>query len=80
LAVASAELPDAPSTITIAGAPIIKVGPWDDAFNTNGSGSFGATPWIYEGGGRINGIDDSHWTMNLVLHRYQGINSVTIIT
>lgn len=70
----AAGLPTAPSAFTITGLPIIACGPFSDAFNTNGTST---QPWIYEGGGSWNGVNDGKWTMTLPLRRYQGITSGT---
>lgn len=72
LAAANARLPVVPSGCTIAGAPELFIGNF-------GANCLNSALWIYEGGGTINGVDDSHWTASFVLRRYEAITNTTAI-
>jgi hypothetical protein len=74
----SAGLPAPLSGFGITGLPIIEVGAWTDAFNVTTGGVLG-NPWVYEGGGTINGFIDGKWTLSLPMKRYPGIANVTAI-
>lgn len=75
----SAGLPQPGKGFTITGLQVINVGSWTDALNVT-SGDPGANPWVYEGGGSINGFTDGKWSLSLPLRRYRSISSVTAIT
>jgi hypothetical protein len=68
----SAGLPPPLSAVTLTGFPVVIVGNFADAFN--------GTNWIYEGGGKINAVNDDKWTMTLPLKRYAGISSAAAIS
>jgi hypothetical protein len=78
-AILSAGLPAILAAFTIPGLQVIVMGAWSDALNVTGGGVLG-NPWIYEGGGSVNGFVDQKWTVSLPLHRYVAIASVTLIT
>lgn len=73
----SAGLPAANSGFTITGLPIIACGGFTDALNTNAGNT---QPWIYQGGGTINGPADGKWTATLPMKRFLQITSATAIT
>lgn len=73
----SAGLPPAGSGFTITGLPIIAFGGFTDALNTNGANT---QPWIYEGGGSLNLVNDDKGTVTITLKRYLQITSATPIT
>ena len=73
----SASLPVVGSAVTITGFPIIQVGAFTDAWNTD----VVTSPWFYEGGGTINGNPNSeNWTMTLPIRRYKNIASATPVS
>lgn len=72
----SAGLPTVPAAIIISGAPVIQIGPFDDGLNSPG----GTPPWIYRGGGRINGSVTGAWTLTFTLRRYIGILTASLVT
>lgn len=73
----SASLPATLAAVTITGLPIIQVGPFTDALNTNPGNT---QPWIYEGGGELSGPNSTKWTLTFTLRRYINITSATPIT
>ena len=73
----SAGIPAVLSGVTITGLPILAIGPFSDALNTNGTNT---QPWFYEGGGSVNGESEQKWTSTLPLRRYLEITSATAIT
>lgn len=75
----AAGLPQPGQGFTTSGMEVIEIGSWADALNVT-VGDPGANPWIYEGGGSINGFTDQKWSLSLPLRRYRSISSVTAIT
>lgn len=73
----AAGIPAAGAAFTITGLPIIAMGGFTDALNTDAGNT---QPWIYEGGGTINGIANGKWTGTLPMKRYLQITSGTAIT
>lgn len=73
----SAGIPAAGSAFGITGCHIVACGGFTDAINTGGGNT---QPWIYEGGGGINGVSDEKWTATLPMKRYLYITSGTAIT
>lgn len=76
----SAGLPPVGSAVVITGLPVIVIGGFDDGLNTACTTPAANVPWIYEGGGSINGQIDGAWTATLPLKRYVAITSATAIT
>lgn len=66
----SAQLPPAGCICHIASLPVIGLGFFTDALNATTT-----NPWIYEGGGTINGESEKEWSMTVTLKRYEGITS-----
>ena len=73
----SATLPRAGEAFAITGLPIIAVGDFEDALNTDGDNT---QPWFYEGGGTVNLTNTEKATMTMTLHRYVGITSALRIS
>ncbi len=73
----AAGLPAAGAGVTITGLPIIAMGGFADALNTNAGST---QPWIYKGGGTINGQAAGKWTATLPLKRFTSITSATAVT
>jgi len=73
----SARLPVVGGQVQITGLPIIPIGSFTDAFNTNATN---VQRWVYEGGGSIKGDSGSHWTMTLPLKRYPSIAAAAVAT
>lgn len=76
-AVKSASIPRAGAFLQISGLEVVQIGPFTDAYNTNGVNT---QPWIYVGGGVINATNDGKWTVTLPCRRYPLIPSNAVIT
>ena len=79
LAIADAKkvagLPSALAGVGVTGLPIIACGPFSDVMNTDAGNT---QPWIYEGGGTLNGPHDGKWTLTMPLKRYPSITVATV--
>lgn len=73
-----ANLPQVCAGVNIVNLPVIAFGGFTDVFNTSGGGN--TQPWIYDGGGSIEGVNDNVWTGVMTLRRYIDITSATLIT
>lgn len=71
---ASAQIPQLMSTVAITGLPIIAMGPFTDAFNTDAGNT---QRWIYEGGASGDYKDSAAGTGSITLSRYAGIAATT---
>lgn len=76
-ALASASLPPPGCKGLITGLPIVIVGLFADAFNTNAGTTI---PWIYEGGGTIDAPNDKQWSCSIPLKRYEGITTWAVVS
>lgn len=73
-ALLSGTLPPIPTFVAITGMMVIPCGPWSDAFNVT-SGGLLACPWIYRGGGTVNGTAAGQVTLSMTLRRHQGFTA-----
>ena len=73
----SAGIPAAGAAFTITGLPIVTMGGFADALNTNAGST---QPWIYEGGGQLHGDKAAKWSATLPMKRYPSITSGTAVT
>lgn len=72
----SSSLPPPLGKCLITGAPIIVVGSWTDAFNTNGTNT---QPWLYVGGSLAESAGGK-MTGKIKLVRFIGITSAVPVT
>lgn len=72
----SASLPPPLGKCMITGAPIIVVGSWTDAYNTDGTNT---QPWIYMGGSLAESAGGK-MTGKIKLNRFIGITSAVPVT
>lgn len=78
LARAAGRLPDPGAPIDITHAPVIQLGWLADSLNNTTAGN--SYPWIYLGGGSINGASDNYWSGVLPLRRFRGIPTWSCVT
>jgi hypothetical protein len=74
---AGAAIPPGVYGAKITGLPIIIMGSFSDALNTDGGST---QPWFYEFDGTISGAAEGKWTGKITLHRYPSITSAAVIT
>jgi len=68
-ATSSGGFPQAGRFVTIANAPVIRVGEFLDAYNS--------ANWMYIGDGVHNGVHDGIWTGSMTLRRYCGSGALS---
>ena len=76
----SAQLPTPGCICVITGLPVIKIGSFTDSTDGVLNSGNSTQPWIYEGGGSVNGESEKEWSMSIPLKRYVGITSGTPIS
>lgn len=76
-ALASAGFPGHLASAQITGLPIIAIGPFADALNTNGAS---AQPYFFEMDAQLNGKAVGYWDGTITLRRYRKITSAAPIT
>lgn len=75
-ALGSAQFPKNLARGAVTGFPVIAMGPFADAFNTDGASN---QPWIYESDANLNaGLDN--WDGTVTLRRYVAITSGAAIS
>lgn len=73
----SAGLPPILGTFEISGLPIIAMGAFTDALNTDDANT---QRWVYEGDGEINVLAEDDATMSLTLRRYPNMTGTAVIS
>ena len=71
----SASLPLGNGRCTITGCPVIKMGPWADAINTNTASAPNTYLWIYAGGGKVSLQNDGTASFSATFKRFRSIDS-----
>ena len=73
----SASLPYGNGRATITGCPVIKMGPWADAINTNTAVAPNTYLWIYAGGGKVQLNNDGTASFSASFKRFAGVASTS---
>jgi hypothetical protein len=73
----SASLPLANGRAVLTGCPVIKMGPWVDAINTNTASAPNTYLWIYQGGGKVSMNNDGTATMTATFKRFANVASTS---
>lgn len=73
----SARMPPVLSKVVVANAPVIRMGFLADALNA--PGTTGTWPFIYFGGGSINGESEDAWSGSITVARFIGLPTWSVI-
>jgi hypothetical protein len=73
----SASFPSGNGRAVLTGCPVIKMGPWADAINTNTASAPNTYLWIYQGGGKVSMNNDGTATMTATFKRFGGVASTS---
>jgi hypothetical protein len=73
----SASLPLGNGRATITGCPVIAMGPWADAINTNTASTPNTYLWIYAGGGQVSLNNDGTASLTASFKRYANVASAS---
>lgn len=68
----AAGVPQLLSTMSVSNLPIIVMGKFVDAYNTNGTNT---QPWFYEGGAELGGDGINYWTLTASFFRFFNIGT-----